>query len=214
VYNIQTRRGKLITLETKYSNNRGWKNKYFFASEQWEFAPTKQATEIRVPREVNMLFEKGGQEPHLTPNELAQANEVHQWSRKHESCLNFAVLSLVPRLMELVYVPAGHVAVELRKELLRVPVNLSPPTANTWGATPRKDQAQTADKGESKKVDKGKGILIEPEKVVYPIQTGGDFKICEPKAPTPQPSQWCHRPRKAPWWRERRLRSLLRWSGR
>jgi hypothetical protein len=40
----------------------------------------------------------------------------------------------------------------------------------------------------SKKVDKGKGVLIEPEKpkkAVYPIRTGGDFKIREPRAPTP-----------------------------
>jgi hypothetical protein len=63
VYNIQTRRGKLITLEPRYSSNRGWKNKYFFTSGQWEFSSTEQATEIRVPREVNILSERGGQEP-------------------------------------------------------------------------------------------------------------------------------------------------------
>ena len=34
VYNIQTRREKLIQLGTKYSNNRGWKNHFFFASGQ------------------------------------------------------------------------------------------------------------------------------------------------------------------------------------
>jgi hypothetical protein len=90
--------------------------------------------------------------------------------------------------MEHVYVPAGHSVVELRKEFLRLPFDPSPPTANTRGATPRKDQAQVTDKGKFAKVDKGKGILIEPErleKVVYPIQTGGVFKIREPRAPTP-----------------------------
>jgi hypothetical protein len=77
----------------------------------------EQATEIRVPQEVNSLSEKGGQEPCLTPNELARVNEVYQWVRKHELCLNYAILGSVPRLMELVYEPVGHVVVALRKEL-------------------------------------------------------------------------------------------------
>jgi hypothetical protein len=131
VYNIQTRRGKLTTLEAKYSSNRGWKSRYFFASGQWEFAPSEKASEIRVPREVNVLSEKGSQVPQLTPNELARVNEVLQWARKHESCLSFTVLGKVPRLMEMVYAPAGHVVVTLRDELLRGPANPSPPAANT-----------------------------------------------------------------------------------
>jgi hypothetical protein len=80
VYNFQTRRGKLKTLETKYSSNRGWKQKFFFASGQLEFAPTEQATRPRVPREVNVLSEKGGQEPNLTRSELARVNEVQRWA--------------------------------------------------------------------------------------------------------------------------------------
>ena len=32
VYNIQTRRGRLIQLEPKYFSNWGWKNCYFFTS--------------------------------------------------------------------------------------------------------------------------------------------------------------------------------------
>jgi hypothetical protein len=89
-----------------------------------------------------------------------------QWTRKHESCLNYVVLDTVPRLMEMVYAPAGHVAVALKNEFFRGPANQSPPAVNTRGATPRKDPAQDADKGKAKKVDKGKGILIDPEKVV------------------------------------------------
>jgi hypothetical protein len=154
---------------------------------------------------VNTLFEQGGQEPHLTPDELAWVDEVHRWARRHESCLNYAVLGSILRLMEMVYVPTGHVAIELRKELLGVPFNLSPPAVNTRGASLRKVSAQDADKGKAKKVDKGNGILIEPEKptkVVYPIQTGGDFKIREPRAPTKPVLPIV--PRRARWWRERR----------
>jgi hypothetical protein len=149
-----------------------------------------------------MLSEKGSQVPQLTPNEQARVNEVLQWARKHELCLSFTVLGTVPRLMEMVYVSTGHVAVTLRDELLRRLANLSPPAANTRSATPRKGKAQDAskgkavvvdkgkavavDKGKAVAVDKGKGILVEPEKpekVVYPIQTGGVFRIQEPRAP-------------------------------
>jgi hypothetical protein len=112
----------------------------------------------------------------MTPNELARVNKVLQWTRKHKSCLTYSMLDTMPRLMEMVYVPAGHVAIVLRNEYLRVPIDPSPPTTNTRGATPRNDQAQAADKGMPKKVDKGKGVLIKPEKLkkaVYSIRTGG-----------------------------------------
>jgi hypothetical protein len=138
VYNIQTRRGCLITLEPRYSSNHGWKSTFFFASGKWEFAPTEKATDIRVPREVNMLSEKGGREPRLTPDELIRVSEVQKWARKHKSCLTFEMLGLVPRLMDMVYTPAGHVAVELVKELIRVPLDLSPPAANTRGLPPER----------------------------------------------------------------------------
>jgi hypothetical protein len=187
VYNIQTRRGRLVILEPRYSSNHGWKTKFFFASGQWEFAPTEKATEARVPREVNMLSERGGQEPRLTPKELVRVDEVLKWARRHESSLTFEVLGSVLRLMELVYAPAGHVAVELTRELVRVPLDPSPPAANTRGATPRKGKAPaTGDR--PTKVDKGKGKVVEPEKpkkATYPIQTGGNFKIREPRRPSP-----------------------------
>jgi hypothetical protein len=187
VYNIQTRRGRLVTLEPRYSSNHGWKTKFFFASGQWEFAPTEKAMDSRVPREVNVLSERGGREPRLTPKELARVGEVQKWARKHESSLTFEVLGSVLRLMEMVYAPAGHVAVELTRELVRVPLDPSPLAANTRGATPRKDKAPTAG-DKSTKVDKGKGKMVEPKKpkkTTYLIQTGGDFKIREPRHPSP-----------------------------
>jgi hypothetical protein len=133
-----------------------------------------------------MLFEKGGREPRLTLDEITRVNEVLKWARKHESCLTFEVLGSIPRLMEMVYAPAGHVAVDLVKELVRVPLNPSPPAANTRGATPRKDKAPAVG-DKPKKIDKGKGKLVEPEKpkkTTYPIQTGGAFKIRESRPPS------------------------------
>jgi hypothetical protein len=148
--------------------------------------PTEQATKVRVSREVNTLSEKGGQEPYLTSSELARVDKVLKWARKHDSCLTYAVLGSIPRLMEFVYEPAGHVAVELRKVLIKVPVNPSPPAANTRGATSRKDTAQDADKGQTKRVDKGKGkgILIEPEK---PEKVSTPSKLVAPPPERIQP---------------------------
>jgi hypothetical protein len=200
VYNIQTRRGRLVILEPRYSSNHGWKTKFFFASGQWEFAPTEKATDARVPREVNMLSERGGREPRLTPKELARVEEVLKWARRHESSLTFEVLGSVPRLMELVYAPAGHVSVGLTKELVRVPLDPSPPAANTRGATPRKGKAPAADDRPAK-VDKGKGKVVEPEKpkkATYPIQTGGNFKIREPRRPSPPVFPIAPPPKKSP----------------
>jgi hypothetical protein len=140
---------------------------------------------------VNALSNKGGQELHLTQSELAWDNKVQQWAQKHESCLLFGVLGSVSRLMELIYALAGYVAVAPRNEVLGIPTNLGPPAMNTRDATPRKDQAQAADEGKSKKVENGKGKMIEPEKpkkVIYPIQTGGTFKIHERNASTPPAS--------------------------
>jgi hypothetical protein len=88
---------------------------------------------------------------------------------------------------EMVYAPAGHVVVELIKELIRVPLDPSPPVVNTRGATPQKDKALTAS-DKSTKVDKGKGKMVEPEKpkkTTFPVQTGENFKIREPRLPSP-----------------------------
>jgi hypothetical protein len=105
----------------------------------------------------------------------------------------YGVLASILRLMEFVYLPAAHILVKLTKEVTKVPINQGDPSAaNTRGATPRKDQVQVADKGKSKKMDKGKGNMIELEKprkaAPLPLQTGEAFKIDEPKAPIPPES--------------------------
>ena len=117
----------------------------------------------------------------------------------------FEVLCTVPRLMEIVYAPAAHVAVKLTKEVARVRLNPGPIAANTRSATPRKEQAQAVSKGKSKQMDKGK--MIEPEKpkkvVPFPLQTGRVFKIHNkdpaPLAPTIlQPEKKEERPIEVP----------------
>jgi hypothetical protein len=133
VYNFQVRRGKLIQLKPKYSSNQWWKNKFFFASGQWEFALGERAQEPRVPREVNMLFERGHRAPTLTPSELARVNKVLKWTQRHELCTYYDVLASVPRLTEFVYEPTGHIAVKLWKEVIGIPANLGFLAANTWG---------------------------------------------------------------------------------
>jgi hypothetical protein len=107
-----------------------------------------------------VLSQRGHQEPVLTSGELAQFDKVLKWVQRHDVCTFYGILAFVPRLMEFVYAPAAHMAIRLREEFLRVPINLGPPAANTRGSTPRKDQAQAVDKGKSKKVDKGKGKMI------------------------------------------------------
>jgi hypothetical protein len=112
-----------------------------------------------------VLSERGGREPRLTPKEVARVDEVLKWARRHESSLTFEVLGSVRRLMELVYAPAGHVSVELTRELVRVPIDPSPPAANTRGATPRKGKAPAAgDRPTRVDKGKGKGKMVEPEK--------------------------------------------------
>ena len=122
----------------------------------------------------------------------------------------YDVLCTVPRLMEFVYAPAGHVSVKLTKEVARVRFNLGLPATNTQSATPQKDQANAVDNGKSKKVDKGKGKMVEPEKpkkaAQFPMQTGEVFKIYD-KESTP-PTSTANQLKKR---RRNRPRRLLGW---
>ena len=137
VYNFQTKQGKLIQLESKYSRNRWWKNKFFFVSKQWEFAPLEQAQGPQILRETNMPAERANQEPILTKDELTRVNDVLKWSRLHDDYIYYGVLGSVLRLMEFVYMPATHMSSKPVGEATRIPVNPSPLAANTWGATPK-----------------------------------------------------------------------------
>jgi hypothetical protein len=48
VYNFQTKRGRFIQIESQFSSNPKWKNRYFFISGQWEFTPKEKADGPRV----------------------------------------------------------------------------------------------------------------------------------------------------------------------
>jgi hypothetical protein len=97
------------------------------------------------------------------------------------------------RLSEFVYdVESFRPRPRLIGDPLRARPDPSNPTANTRASVPQKDknQAPLAAQVKPKIVNKGKAKVIDtrkPEKVKYLIMTGGDFKIQEPKVPTPPP---------------------------
>jgi hypothetical protein len=104
--------------------------------------------------------------------------------------------------MEFVYALTAYISVKLTEEVTKVPINRGSPVTNTRGATPRKDQAQVLDKGISKKVDKGKDKMIEPEEpkkaAPFPLQTGRALKIFKPKASVPLASPTAPLAKKSP----------------
>jgi hypothetical protein len=67
VYNFQTKRGKFIQIDSQFSSNPKWKNKYFFVSVQWEFTPTEKVEGPRVPRDINDPSAEAYDELVLTP---------------------------------------------------------------------------------------------------------------------------------------------------
>jgi hypothetical protein len=46
---------KTDQLKKTYSNNKRWKNKFFFALGDWEFAPSEVTEGPRVPQETSFL---------------------------------------------------------------------------------------------------------------------------------------------------------------
>jgi hypothetical protein len=100
-------------------------------------------------------------------------------------------LVTIPRLSEFVYdVESFCPPPRPIGDPLRVRPDPSSPTANTRASTPKKgkNEVPVATQTKPKVVDKGKAKVTDtgkPEKVSYPIQTGGQFKIREPKPLTP-----------------------------
>ena len=86
----------------------------------------------------------------------------------HDDYIFFSGLVTLPRLMEFVYSIANTVD-RLRSrpadESTRILVDSNPLTANTRGATPRKNKgkAKVVDKGKAKVVEKGRARSLSPK---------------------------------------------------
>jgi hypothetical protein len=67
-------------MDGKFSSNHGWKNKYFFATSQWESHPIEAAEGSRVPQETCAPATNASKEPQLTEGELKRVNDVLTWA--------------------------------------------------------------------------------------------------------------------------------------
>jgi hypothetical protein len=191
VYNFQTKRGKFIQINSQFSSNPKWKNKYFFVSGQWEVTPMEKAERPRVPQDICDPSAEAYNEPILTPEMIQRVNSVIKWGREHPKMMFVRTLITSPRLSEFVYdIESFRPPRRPVSDPLRARLDPSSPAANTRASVPQKgkDQAPLAAQVKPKVVDKGKAKVVDtgkPEKVKYPIMTDGNFKIREPKVPTP-----------------------------
>jgi hypothetical protein len=187
VYNFQTKRGKFIQIDSQFSSNPKWKNKYFFLSGQWEFTPTEKAEGPRVPRDINDPPTRAYDEPVLTPEMVRRVNKVIKWGREHPKMMFVGSLITATKLSEFVYdvesyrPPVRPVGDPLRARLDPTGrLDRSGPAANTRASTPQKGkgEAPLAAQVKPKVVDKGKAKVVDtgkPAKAVYPIMTGGEL---------------------------------------
>jgi hypothetical protein len=191
VFNFQTKRGKFIQIDSQFSSNPKWKNRYFFVSGSGSLLPKRKQQGPRVPREINDPSNKAYQEPIMTPEMTKRVNDVIAWSQDHGKMMFVGSLVTAPKLSEFVYdVESFRAPMRPIGDPLRARPDPSGPAANTRGSTPLKgkNKVPVAVQSKPKIVDKGKAKVVDtgkPKKVTYPIQTGGAFKIHERKVPTP-----------------------------
>jgi hypothetical protein len=122
---------------------------------------------------------------------IQRVNGVIKWGREHPKMMFVGTLNTSLRLSEFVYdIESFRPQPRPIGDPLRARPDPNSPAANTRASVPQKgkNQAPLAAQVKPKIIDKGKAKVIDtgkPEKVKYPIMTGGDFKIWEPKVPTP-----------------------------
>lgn len=60
---------KMIHLRATFSNNKKWKNTFFFTSGDWELSPSEVERSSRVTWETRVPFAKAHKHPNLTDKE-------------------------------------------------------------------------------------------------------------------------------------------------
>jgi hypothetical protein len=122
---------------------------------------------------------------------IHRVNKVIKWGREHPKMMFVGSLITAPKLSEFIYdVESFQPPVRPVGDPLGAHLDPSGPVANTRASTPQKGKGEAllAAQVKPKVVDKGKAKVVDTgkhAKVVYPIMTGEDFKIREPKVPTP-----------------------------
>ena len=80
IFNFQGCQKAKFVLLTGYSNNKHWKNKFFFAQGDWEFSSMEIVTDPRVPRETCRPSTSGQEEPILDESEDAHVYDLLKYA--------------------------------------------------------------------------------------------------------------------------------------
>jgi hypothetical protein len=166
-------------MDDKYSSNRGWKNKYFFATGQWEFHPIDVVEGLRVPLETCTPSTSASKEPILSEEKMSHVNKLLVWAQQNRDLMSYSKLFVAAMEVEHLNPIEGVVGVTRRRS---APGAISDPqwaasgplAANTQGVTPQKP---IIDKGK-KKTNKGKGKIVEPQKLEkFQLHTSESLRI-------------------------------------
>jgi hypothetical protein len=106
-FNFQGRQKTKFILLSRYSSNKHWKEKFFFAQGDWEFLATEVIVDPRVPRKARRLSTSGQDEPVLNKNEGAHVQELMEYAEGHVMEIKFnAIFSQSALAARLKYPPA------------------------------------------------------------------------------------------------------------